>query len=72
MRLRILVGTIGLILGLALYALLVIRLALWLLPGQGAMAMLLYAVAGILWIVPAAWLTRWMQQAAPFRPPPLE
>jgi hypothetical protein len=72
MRLRILVGTFALILGLAVYALGVMRLALWLLPGQGVAALLLYAAAGTLWILPAARLTRWMQRAAPFRPPPFE
>lgn len=72
MRLRILIGTVALVLGLATYALSVMRLALWLLPGQGWAAALLYAVAGTVWILPAARLTRWMQQAAPFRPPPLD
>jgi hypothetical protein len=73
MRLRILVGTLALVLGLAVYALTVTRLALWLLPDQGwAAAALLYAVAGTVWILPAARLTRWMQRAAPFRPPPSE
>jgi hypothetical protein len=72
MRLRILFGTLALVLGLAAYALSATRLALWLLPEQGWAAALFYAVAGTAWILPAARLTRWMQQAAPFRPPPLE
>jgi membrane protein implicated in regulation of membrane protease activity len=70
MRLRILFGTLILVLGLALYALAVSALAP-LLPAHWAAQALFYALAGILWIFPAARLTRWMQQAPPFRPPPL-
>ncbi len=70
MRLRILFGTIILVAGLALYALLVSALAP-LLPAHWAVETVFYAAAGILWIFPAARLTRWMQQAKPYRPPPL-
>ena len=69
MRLRILVGTIGLILGLALYAALVVVLATPLLPRETLLDMAFYAAAGIIWIWPAARLTRWMNEAAPHRPP---
>jgi len=72
MRLRILIGTLALVLGLAAYALSVMRLALWLLPGQGWTAAVLYGIAGTAWVLPAARLTRSMQQAAAFRPPPLD
>jgi hypothetical protein len=70
-RLRILVGTLTLILGLAIYGLAVMTFAVHLLPGNWIVQIIFYALAGIAWVWPAAWLTRWMQQAAPHRPPPL-
>ena len=70
MRLRILAGIVILIGGLALYAAAAITIALRFLPQRILIDMLFYAVAGIAWIWPAALLTRWMQQAAPYRPPP--
>jgi hypothetical protein len=69
MRLRILFGTLALILGLALYALAVAALGERLLSAHWAAEAIFYALAGIAWIWPAARLTRWMQQAAPHRPP---
>ena len=70
MRLRILLGALILILGLAVYAALVIAIVERLLPGRTLIDMAFYAAAGIIWIWPAALLTRWMSQAAPHRPPP--
>lgn len=70
MRLRILAGTVLLILGLACYAVLVIVAVARLLPNETLLDLALYAVAGIIWIFPAALLTRWMNQAAPHHPPP--
>jgi Protein of unknown function (DUF2842) len=70
MRLRILAGTIGLIFGLTAYAVLVAVIAPPLLPRETLLDMAFYAAAGIIWIWPAARLTRWMNQAAPHRPPP--
>lgn len=70
MRLRILAGTIGLTFGLAAYAVLVAIVAPPLLPRETLLDMAFYAAAGIIWIWPAARLTRWMNQAAPHRPPP--
>jgi hypothetical protein len=70
MRLRILAGIVILILGLALYAAAVMVIALRFLPEQILIDMLFYAAAGIAWIWPAALLTRWMQQASPYHPPP--
>ena len=70
MRLRILFGTLVLVFGLAVYGLAVAALAARVLPPGPVVALLFYAVAGIVWLVPAAWLVRWMQRAAPFRPPP--
>lgn len=65
MRLRILFGTLGLILGLALYALLVMRLAIAVLPEDQFVQAIFYLVTGIVWIFPAARLTRWMQDLPP-------
>jgi hypothetical protein len=70
MRLRILLGTAILTLGLALYAAAAIVIARRFLPERILIDMAFYAAAGIAWIWPAARLTRWMQQAAPYRPPP--
>jgi hypothetical protein len=70
MRLRILAGTVILILGLALYAAAVIVIAARFLPEQILIDMVFYAAAGIAWIWPAALLTRWMSRAAPYHPPP--
>ena len=67
MRLRILFGTFGLILGLALYALLVMRLAIAVLPDNQFVQALFYLVTGIVWIFPAAKLTKWMQDLPPVR-----
>ena len=70
MRLRILLGSLLLVLGLALYALAAMAAAARLLPDNQAVELAFYALAGIAWIFPAARLTRWMQRARPFRPPP--
>jgi uncharacterized protein YacL len=65
MRLRILFGTLGLILGLAIYALLVMRLAIAMLPENRFVEAIFYLVTGIVWIFPAAKLTKWMQDLPP-------
>jgi len=67
MRLRILFGTFGLILGLAIYALLVMRLAIAVLPDNQLVQAVFYLVTGIVWIFPAAKLTKWMQDLPPVR-----
>jgi hypothetical protein len=67
MRLRILAGTAVLVLGLIVYSLLVMRLAVDVLPEHWAVQAVFYLVAGVLWIFPAARLTRWMQ-ASPTTP----
>jgi hypothetical protein len=69
MRLRILIGGLLLIVGLGAYALAVMAVAVRLLPDQWVVEAGFYGAAGIAWIFPAARLTRWMQQARPFRPP---
>lgn len=70
MRLRILIGTLALVAGLVIYGLAVASLAARLLPELGVMQLVFYAIAGMVWVWPAARLTRWMQRAAPHRPPP--
>jgi len=67
MRLRILFGTFGLILGLALYALLIMRLAIAVLPDNQLVQAVFYLVTGTVWIFPAARLTKWMQDLPPVR-----
>jgi Protein of unknown function (DUF2842) len=61
MRLRILWGTIILLLGLGLYALAVMVVAVDFLPAQWAVELVFYFVTGTLWLYPAARLTKWMQ-----------
>lgn len=70
MRLRILVGTILLIAGLAVYAALVVIVGTRVLSDRTLLVLAFYAVAGIAWIWPAALLTNWMNRAAPHHPPP--
>ena len=65
MRLRILFGTLGLIFGLAVYALLVMRLAIAVLPENRLVEAIFYLVTGLAWIFPAARLTKWMQDLPP-------
>jgi hypothetical protein len=69
MRLRILVGGVGLALGLALYAAIAMAIAARL-PDSALLAFTFYAIAGVAWVAPASRLTRWMLRAAPYRPPP--
>jgi hypothetical protein len=45
-------------------------LAVHVLPRSWLVEVPFYAAAGIAWVLPAAKLTRWMQQAPPYRPPP--
>ena len=70
MRLRILLGTVILVIGLALYAAVVEVIAHRLLPARVSIEMAFYVIAGIVWLPPAARLTRWMSETAPYRPPP--
>ena len=69
MRLRILVGSFGLVAGLALYVALAMAIAAQL-PENAPVDFGFYALAGFAWLVPATYLTRWMMRAAPYRPPP--
>ncbi|HUB95305.1 MAG TPA: DUF2842 domain-containing protein [Stellaceae bacterium] len=69
MRLRILVGTVVMLVGLAVYGALAMVVATHL-PQSAILEFGFYAVAGTAWVAPAALLTRWMARAAPYRPPP--
>jgi ABC-type nickel/cobalt efflux system permease component RcnA len=60
-RMRMALGTALLVLGLALYALAAMRLAVWLRPDGILVQTLYYGAAGLLWVWPAARVTRWMQ-----------
>jgi len=64
-RLRILFGTALLIGGLGIYALAVMLVAVRFLPSHWAAEIPFYLVTGIVWIFPAARLTRWMQDLPP-------
>ena len=66
-RSRKLVGTIVLVVFVCFYALSAMTLAAAKLPGASGLVQLLYfAAAGLLWVLPAAPLVRWMQK--PDRP----
>jgi hypothetical protein len=60
-RIRKLVGTVLLLVVLAIYALLVAVAASAVLTGNNKIVeMLFYAIAGVAWVVPAGYLIRWM------------
>jgi hypothetical protein len=64
-RLKKLIGTIGLLLWITLYALLTMRLAVGILPDANWLVTLIfYAVAGTLWIVPVGLTLPWMHRPA--------
>jgi hypothetical protein len=66
-RLRKLVGAIVLVAFVALYAMIAMTIAAAKLPGAAALVQLAYfAIAGLLWVIPAALLVTWMQR--PERP----
>jgi Protein of unknown function (DUF2842) len=62
---RLAIGTIALLLGLALYALLAMRLAVAVLPEGVLVQTLFYLAAGLAWVWPAALVVRWIQRARP-------
>ena len=69
MRLRILFGSVCLVLGLAFYAAIAMAIAARL-PDSALLVFGFYAIAGVAWVVPASRVTRWMLRATPYRPPP--
>jgi hypothetical protein len=65
-RQRKLVGTVVLVLFLALYAVIASSVAMGLLPrATKSIEALFYVIAGLLWTLPAAWLIWWMQRPDP-------
>lgn len=63
MRTRKLVGTLVLLLFLVIYALVAMFVAIVLQVNASKLVeVVYYAVAGLLWVVPAAWLVRWMSK----------
>jgi hypothetical protein len=69
MRMRILLGSLLLVAGLALYVPMTILIAKICFGQSQVPELIFYAAAGVAWIWPAARLTGWMQRAAPHRPP---
>lgn len=62
-RLRKLIGTIALVAFVSTYALVAMTVAAAKLPGASGLTQLVfYAVAGLIWIVPAAALISWMSK----------
>ena len=65
-RLKKLIGTVGLLLWIVVYALLVMRLAVDILPGaNGFVTLLFYALAGTVWIFPVGFALPWMHREHP-------
>jgi hypothetical protein len=68
-RTRKLVGTVVLLLILIVYALAVMVAASAVLPGGSKIVELaFYAVAGVAWVLPAAYLIKWMYAVPPEAP----
>lgn len=62
-RLKKLIGTIGLVVWIPLYALVAMRVGLAILPQASRLAtFFFYAVAGTIWIVPVGLLLPWMHR----------
>ena len=62
-RTRKLVGTVVLLVFLATYAFLAMLVAVVLeVNGSKLGELLFFVVGGLAWVVPAAWLVRWMQK----------
>lgn len=63
LRTRKLVGAIALLVFLAVYALAAMMVAVVLQVSASKLVELIYyPVAGLLWVLPAMWLVRWMQR----------
>lgn len=62
-RMRKLVGAVALLVFVAVYALLAMLVAVALQVNGSRVAQLLYyPLAGLLWVLPAGWLVKWMQR----------
>lgn len=63
LRMRKLIGAVALLVFLAVYALGAMLVAIALQVSASKTAELVYyAVAGLLWVLPAMWLVKWMQR----------
>ena len=61
MRWKKLIGGFALLAIIAIYSLLVMRLAVAVLPDAGpVLELLFYAVAGMAWVLPVGYLIKWM------------
>jgi hypothetical protein len=66
MRWKKLIGLFVLVAVVAIYALMVMRLAVAVLPGAGPiLEFFFYAVAGMAWVVPVRYLIVWMNTPGP-------
>jgi hypothetical protein len=62
-RTKKLIGTLGLLLWIFIYSLLVMRVAVSVLPdAHWAIELLFYAIAGTAWIFPVGFLLPWMHR----------
>ncbi len=68
-RLRILFGSLLLLFGLALSGIVVADIGVRWLPHETWIEAPYYLVTGVVWVWPAAYLTRWMQDLPPVKPP---
>lgn len=63
-RTRKLAGTILLVIFLTVYALLAMVAAMILqVNASKAVELAYYVIAGLLWVIPAGWLIKWMQKS---------
>jgi hypothetical protein len=63
MRMRKFVGAVLLLLFLSAYALVAMLVAVALqVNGSKIAELVYYVVAGLLWVLPAGWLVKWMQR----------
>jgi hypothetical protein len=58
---RKLLGLAALLVGLFIYAMLAMRLAVAVLPDNLAVQTIYYLIAGVLWVVPTVPFVRWLQ-----------
>jgi Protein of unknown function (DUF2842) len=68
-RLKILYGSLLLLGGIALYAVIVTRIGIAFLPHITWIEAPYYLVTGVAWVWPAAYVTRWIQDLPPVKPP---
>ncbi|MBL8699529.1 MAG: DUF2842 domain-containing protein [Alphaproteobacteria bacterium] len=62
------VGIAVLVLGLAVYALVVMVIGASMVPDHALVQLVFFAVAGLAWLWPARGLLRWMARGAPDAP----